>query len=211
MSCLHTMSGVKIPPFLNYVLCLRHNIPYLYTCILAFFIYNVICNYAWYVVKIFWIWYCIEYSAFWRHAAMEVERNISGNGHATQIGLFINSFFIKWLVCSWWRCLSTSSGSTTTCKPRTNDGWLHGWLVWTWHSWWYVWQPTWWRSQCRCSTSSTYCPGTMAMARGGGTCSNTYFSRCKVMSFSSHTRVVKHPSKTQGKQYYVVRHFLVLS
>jgi hypothetical protein len=31
------------------------------------------------------------------------------------------------------------------------------------------------------------------------------------MSFSSHTRVVKHPSKTQGKQYYVVRHFLVLS
>jgi hypothetical protein len=43
------------------------------------------------------------------------------------------------------------------------------------------------------------------------TCSNTYFSRCKVKLFSSHTGVVKHPSKTQGKQYYVVRHFLVLS
>ncbi len=64
MSCLHTMSGIRIPPFLNYVLCLRHNIPYLYTCILAFFIYNVICNYVSYTVKIFWIWYCIEYSAF---------------------------------------------------------------------------------------------------------------------------------------------------
>jgi hypothetical protein len=130
--------GLRHPPFLNYVLCLRHNIPYLYTCILAFFIYNVICNYAWYIVKIFWIWYCIEYSAFWRHAATDVESNISGNGHATQIRLFVNSFFIKWLVCSWWRCLSTSLGSTTACKPRTSNGWLPGWLVWTWHSWWYV-------------------------------------------------------------------------
>jgi hypothetical protein len=27
----------------------------------------------------------------------------------------------------------------------------------------------------------------------------------------NHTGVVKHPSKTQGKQYYVVRHFPVLS
>jgi hypothetical protein len=59
--------------------------------------------------------------------------------------------------------------------------------------------------------SSTYCLGTMAMARGGGTCSNTYFSGCKVKLFSSHTGVVKHPSKTQGKQYYVVRHFSILS
>ncbi len=44
-----------------------------------------------------------------------------------------------------------------------------------------------------------------------GTCSNTYFSGCKVKPFSSHIGVVKHPSKTQGKQYFVVRHFSVLS
>jgi hypothetical protein len=56
-----------------------------------------------------------------------------------------------------------------------------------------------------------HCPGTTTMARGEGTCSNTCFSRCKVKLFSSHTGVVKHPSKTQGKQYYVVRHFPVLS
>jgi hypothetical protein len=50
-----------------------------------------------------------------------------------------------------------------------------------------------------------------AVARGGGTCSNTYFSRWKVKPFSNHIGVVKHPSKTQGKQYYVVKHFPVLS
>jgi hypothetical protein len=33
------------------------------------------------------------------------------------------------------------------------------------------------------------------MARGGGTCSNIYFSRCKVKPFSSHTGVVNIQAK----------------